>query len=120
MANSGQRIFYGWVIVSSFLVISTMVYGLTQSFGVFFKLLGANFGLTRAETSAIVSTQSIFGTLVAFAAGWALDKFGPRMIVLIIGASLGLALVLTSQTTAPWQLFMPHPDRVWVAPRCRG
>jgi len=60
MVNSEQKIFYGWIIVWSFLVISTVVYGLTQSFGVFFKLLGTSFGLTRAETSAIVSTQSIF------------------------------------------------------------
>ncbi|MFZ2798905.1 MAG: MFS transporter [Syntrophorhabdus sp.] len=108
MVNSEQKIFYGWIIVWSFLVISTVVYGLTQSFGVFFKLLGTSFGLTRAETSAIVSTQSIFGTIIAFVAGRTLDKFGPRIIVLIIGASMGLALILTSQTNASWQLFITY------------
>ncbi len=108
MRYSEQKIFYGWIITLSFLVIGTMVYGLTQSFGVFFKLLGADFGLTRAGTSAIVSTQSIFGTIIAFAAGRTLDKFGPRIIVLIIGASIGFALILTSQTNAPWQLFITY------------
>jgi len=108
MPNSERKIFYGWVLVVSFLVISTIVYGLNQSFGVFFKLLGADFRLTRAETSAIVSTQNIFGTIVAFTTGWALDKFGPRIIVLIIGVCSGLALVLTSQTGVPWQLFITY------------
>lgn len=108
MSNLRNRSFYGWAIVIAFLVIGTVMYGIQSSFGVFFKSIGGEFGLTRAATSAIFSVQNVFGSMISIAAGWAIDRYGPRIIILLIGLFAGLSLLLTSQTNATWQLFVTY------------
>jgi MFS family permease len=44
----------------------------------------------------------------SFFAGWAIDRYGPKVVVLLMGAFAGLSLVLTSQTNALWQLFLTY------------
>ena len=45
--------YYGWVLVVTFLTIGTVVYGVRYSFGVFFKPLEGEFELTRAVIDEI-------------------------------------------------------------------
>ena len=101
-----DRIFYGWVVVLAFFIIYTIFMGTSTSFGVFFKELATEFGLTRAATSAIFSSRMVLGSIFAILGGWALDRFGPKVVILIMGGLTGLSLILTSQTTATWQLFV--------------
>ena len=108
MPKSKDGLFYGWVMVAAFFVISTVIYGELTSFGVFFKTIGAEFGLNRTATSAIFSAQNLFGAVMSFVGGWAVDKYGPRISALFIGILIGLSLVLTSQTNAYWQLFITY------------
>jgi len=100
--------YYGWVVVASFLVIGAVMHGLNQSFGVFFKSIGNEFGVNRAATSTVVSVQNVFGSAISLVAGWSLDRFGPRIITLFMGFFVGLSLLLTSQTHALWQLFITY------------
>jgi len=79
--------------------------GTGTSFGVFFKELAFEFSLSRATTSAIFSVRMVLGSVSAVFIGWALDRFGPKIIVLIMGGLTGLSLILTGQTTATWQVF---------------
>jgi len=101
-------LFYGWVVVAIFLVTGITLYGIHFSFGVFFKSIESEFALTRAATSAILSANMLLAGLWSFFAGWALDKYGPRLVVMFMGLFTGLSLVLTSQTTAMWQLFFTY------------
>jgi len=103
-----DRLFYGWVVVIAFLVIGITLYGIHSSFGVFFKSIEGEFNLTRAATSAIVSTNMLLAGVSAFLAGWALDRYGPRIVILSMGLFTGLSLLLTSQTNSPWQLFITY------------
>ncbi len=103
-----DRLFYGWVVVAVFLVTSTVIWGMRYSFGVFFKSIESEFELTRAVTSAVYSTQMIFCAGFAILAGWALDKYGSRIILFLMGLFTGLGLILTSQTISLWQLFMTY------------
>lgn len=103
-----DKLFYGWVVVAAFFAIGTIMYGSQSSFGVFFKSIGGEFGLTRAATSAIFSAQNVFGSAIAILCGWAIDRYGPRIIAFLIGLFAGLSLLLTSQTNALWQLFITY------------
>jgi len=103
-----DRIFYGWVMVGAFFVVGAATWGLNNSFGVFFKSIESEFSLTRAATSTIVSLQAALGCIIAIIGGWALDRYGPRMLTLLLGLSTGLGLLLTSQTNALWQLFITY------------
>ena len=76
-----QRIFYGWVIAVTGLVISLIGLGARYSFGVFFKSLEAEFALTRGATSSIFSIYMLLCCVFAILGGWALDKYGPKKYV---------------------------------------
>ena len=75
-----ERVFYGWVVVVALLVLSFIMMGLISSFGVFFKSLEDTFGLTRAATSSIITARSVFSCVFAFLGGWAIDRYGPKIV----------------------------------------
>ncbi len=102
------RIFYGWVVVVSVIASSFIMMGVNSSFGVLFKSLEGTFDLTRATTSAILSGRMVFSCVFAFLGGWAIDRYGPRIVFSIMGFFIGLSLVLSSQTTSAWQLFITY------------
>ncbi len=101
-------VFYGWIIVAVFLVIQAVLMGIASSFTVFFKSIEAEFELTRTVTSAISSVSMILIPVSGFIGGWALDRYGPRVVLLFMGLLTGLSLVLTSRTGAVWQVFITY------------
>jgi len=90
-----RKIFYGWWIVLATNVICMLGFGTwLYSFGVFFKPMSAEFGWTRAMTSGAYSFRNIQGGIASPVAGWAVDRYGAR-IVIIIGAIIsGLSFCL--------------------------
>ena len=103
-----DKIFYGWVIVAAALVIFSVLTGVRFSFGVFFKSLQGEFDLTRAATSAVFSVYMVLSAIFSIVSGWALDRYGPRVVVCLMGLFIGLSLLITSQTNAFWQLFLSY------------
>ena len=103
-----ERLFYGWVVVASIFFIGTTIWGLRFSFGVFFKSIEAEFSLSRGATSGVFSVYMALASVFAILAGWALDRYGPRIIVLLMGIITGLSLLLTSQASALWQLYISY------------
>ncbi len=81
-----KKVFYGWWIVLATNLICLLGYGTwLYSFGVFFKPMASEFGWTRAMTAGAYSLRSIEGGIASPVVGWAVDKYGAR-IVIIIGA----------------------------------
>ena len=103
-----EKVFYGWVVVAAGLIISLISFGIRYSFGVFFKSIESEFDLTRAVTSGIFSVYMMLAAVFAVLGGWALDKYGPRRLILFIGIFTGLSLILTSQASAFWHLFISY------------
>jgi len=106
--NLKDKLFYGWVVVLSFLVIGIALYGIHFSFGLFFKSIESEFNLTRTATSAIVSANLVLAGISAFLAGLALDRYGPKTVILFMGLFTGISLLLTSQVNSYWQLFLTY------------
>ena len=103
-----DRIFYGWVIVAAALVIILVLVGIRFSFGVFFKSLEAEFELTRAATSSIFSAYMVLAAVFGIVNGWALDRYGPKRILSLMGLFTGLGLFITGLTSSLWQLFLSY------------
>jgi OFA family oxalate/formate antiporter-like MFS transporter len=103
-----DRIFYGWIVVLAIIVSNFVMMGVTSSFGVFFKSFENAFGLTRATTSAILSGRMVFSCVFAFAGGWAIDRYGPRIVFSVMGFFIGVSFILTGLTNAAWQLFITY------------
>lgn len=74
----------------------------------FLKSIEAEFNITRAAASGIFSVYMLLCVLIAMLGGWALDKYGPRIIGLVMGTFTGLSLLLTSQVAASWQLLVTY------------
>jgi MFS family permease len=108
-ATPARRTFYyGWVIVAASAVIMFMHAGIMYSYGVFFKHLIADFGWSRAATSGVHSVFMIFHGGLAIAVGWLVDRTGPARVMASCAFIAGLGLVLTSQITELWQLYITY------------
>jgi len=103
-----DKLFYGWVVVIAFFIINIIVQGTRHSFGVFFKSLASEFGLTRAETSGVYSVYMLLCCMFCFVSGWGADKFSLRKLISLMGLFMGLSLILTSQAQSLWQLFVVY------------
>ena len=103
-----NRVFYGWFVIADLLLIVSIIFGVRFCYGVFFKSIAAEFQLSRLTTSAIFSTYMVIGCIFAILGGWALDRYGPRVVLFLMGLFTGLSLILTSLTNATWQLFFSY------------
>lgn len=108
MPNKQGGIFYGWWVLVAGVVINCVILGARYSFGVFFKSLEGEFDLSRAATSGIFSVYMLLCGVIAVTGGWALDKYGPKRVLLVSGVFTGLSLLLSSQATAAWQLLLSY------------
>lgn len=91
-----ERFYYGWVVLAACLIIVMIGYGIRFSFGVFFKSLEQDFGLTRALTSGVFSVYMLLGGVFAILGGWAADRYGAKIVGILMGFFISLSLSLTS------------------------
>jgi MFS family permease len=90
-----KKIFYGWWIVLATQTICMIGYGTwLYSFGVFFKPMASEFGWTRAMTAGAYSLRSIEGGIASPIVGWAVDKYGARVVIVIGAIISGLSFVM--------------------------
>ena len=104
--DSQSGFYYGWVIVAICTVSLILSAGVMYSYGVFFKHLAASFEWTRAVTSGVYSTLFLFHGAFAMPMGWLVDRAGPMKTLMLCGFITGIGLILTSQITAPWQIYI--------------
>ena len=108
LSRKKDNIFYGWIIVAASVIIACVLNGIRYSFGVFFKSLEAEFEIPRTVTSSIFSVYMIMFAVFAIAVGWALDRYGPRLLISLMALFTGLSLLLTSQANILWQVFFTY------------
>ncbi|MCG6534167.1 MAG: MFS transporter [Syntrophales bacterium LBB04] len=100
------RFFYGYIIVLCSFLILMIAWGAQYSFGVFFKPMLKEFGFSRAVLSGAYSTNLIIQAIACIFTGKLSDKYGPRLVVTVCGACLGISYLLMSQTQELWQIYI--------------
>ena len=104
-----KGLYYGWIIVGALLLIGVAGLGVARgSFGVVLGSLQDEFGWSRASTSGIFSAYMFLCPVFGILGGWVVDRYGPRKVFIAVGSFTGLGLLLTSQVTAPWHLFLTY------------
>ena len=95
------RIFYGWYIVTAGMLI-TMIHGAlyVYGFGAFFVHFQQAFNASRAQIGLVLGLARLEGGLVAPLAGFLVDKYGPRKLMLFGLTLLGLGFILLSQVNS--------------------
>ncbi|MCL0043306.1 MFS transporter, partial [Dehalococcoidia bacterium] len=101
-----QKVFYGWYIVASGLVITVLQGGLyVYGFGAFYTPFLNSFGATRAQIAGVLSLTRLEGGLIAPVAGFLIDKYGPRRLMLFGLSMMGLGFVLLSRANSLLMLY---------------
>ena len=102
-----RKLFYGWWIVAISLVILLITLGLGYwCFGVFFKPLITEFGLSRGTLSGAMSIFLLAWGLASPAVGRLTDHYGPQRLIILGAIALGTSFCLLSLITAAWQLYL--------------
>lgn len=93
------------ILVACFLIQAIGV-GTLVAFGVFFTSFADEFGWSRATISAASSFALFLSGLTAILIGRLNDLYGPQNLMRGAAVFLGAGVILTSQTTALWQLYI--------------
>ena len=110
----GIKIFYGWYIVAASLLIIMLDGLLLYSFGVFLPYLNDEFGMSRAEGSAIFSFRALVLAPAFIIAGRLIDKFDPRAVIFGGGVIAAIGMIATGFMTKPWELYLTYGFLVGV------
>lgn len=108
----------GWRVVAVAFTAMFTTFGIAYSFGAFLLPVSDELGSGRGATAAVFSltTLAFFG--LGGLSGPAVDRFGPRRVVLVGAAALGLGLLLTSRASSLWQAYLGHGLGVGLAVAC--
>ena len=98
--------FYGWVVLGAAFAIIALSIGTLFTLGVFLKPIEESMGWSRSSIGAVGLLNWFVMGLGGVVAGYLSDRFGTRVVVLVGGALLGLGLVLSSQVSEAWQLYV--------------
>ncbi len=101
-----KKVFYGWWIVSAAAVLhfiggGTFYYGFTT----FFNPIRQTFGWTAAATAGAFALQRLEAGILGPAAGYLVDKLGPRKLMVSGWAVTGLGFFLMSRTDSLWTFY---------------
>jgi MFS family permease len=95
-----MKLYYGWVIVSAGLIMTSIGMGSMMSLGVFMQPISLDMGWSRSGISVAAVLNFLAMGLGSFAWGSLSDRFGTRAIVLSGGLLLGSALLAASRASS--------------------
>jgi len=105
-ASKIPHIFYGYIIVFVAFFVMPVAMSPQGTYGLFFIPMSTELNWTRAMTSGAFSIHIILVGLFSIGVGRLNDKLGPRVVITICGAFLGLGFLLISRISALWQLYL--------------
>ncbi len=108
------RPFSGWWVVAGAFICMLTGYAVAYSFAPFFLSLETEFGARRGETALVFSICAFLYFMLGFPAGLIADRVGPRPVVIGGLLLVALGLVLASQATTLWQVYLGYSVGVGV------
>ncbi len=107
MKTDRPRYFYGWKIVgAAFLSRFSFASGNASVLGLFFTPLNSEFGWSRTAISVVLSMARLFEGLTSPLLGPIIDRYGPRVPMVIGGIVLSLGFLGLSLIGNLWQFYL--------------
>lgn len=100
------KLYYGYIVAAVAGVLQIIMWGLFNTYGVFFLPMHDEFGWSRAAISGARSFSMLVWGFISIILGGLNDRYGPRIIMAICGCFLGAGYFLMSQVSTLWQLYM--------------
>lgn len=108
----------GWGVVAVAFVSMYTVFGVAYSFGAFFEPMAEEFGASPGATSAVFSITAFLYFLLGSVSGMAVDRYGPRRVLLTGAVAMGGGLVLTGQVESLWLGYLTYGFGVGIGVAC--
>lgn len=102
--STNRKLYYGWVVVWVVFAALLVSAGVRAAPTVLINPLESEFGWGRAAISAAVSIGLLLYGLSGPAAGWLMDRFGPKPLTLFGLGLIGLSTLMGAAMTELWQL----------------
>jgi MFS family permease len=108
MIKKRFNIFYGWYVIAAATILMATCFGIMYSFSVYFVPLQSEFSWDRSATSGAFSLYLLLVGFFSIAGGKAVDRLGPRRVLVPMTLITGASLVLTSQVKVIWQFYVTY------------
>lgn len=96
-----------YILVTAFFSLFALVGFAYYGLPFFYDFMVNEFGYSRAEvTSGYAVGKLIVAPLFGFIAGWMIDRYGPRRLMMLGAVLMGLALVGLSYSSSLWMFYM--------------
>jgi MFS family permease len=94
------KFFYGYVILGLCFINMVVMRGVNGAFGVYYLALLEEFGWSRSDGASIASINFVVYALAAPVVGFAFDRLGPRLLMPLGAALVGVGFLLSSFSTS--------------------
>lgn len=91
-----------WLVVVATFLSTFTVFGIAYSFGAFFDSMAEDFGTGKGATALMFSITTAWYFGLGLVSGRAGDRFGPRPLLVVGAAALGVGLLATSRVSSIW------------------
>jgi MFS family permease len=102
----GHKIYYGWIVVGVTVMALLISSGIRSAPGVLIVPLENDMAWGRTLIATAVSVGLLLFGFAGPLAGWLVDRFGPRNVMLIGLSLTAVSMVLSSLMQAPWQMMI--------------
>jgi len=102
------KFFYGYVILGLCFINMVVMRGVNGAFGVYYLALLEEFGWSRSDGASIASINFVVYALAAPVVGLVFDRLGPRLLMPLGAALVGLGFLLSSFSTSLLQLHFSY------------
>ena len=117
-AASGLDSRRAWTVAGAAFAAMFVAFGIAYSYGAFLEDLRAEFGASRAIGAVFFSLTSLLYFGLGAISGPALDRFGPRRVLLVGAAALALGLVATARAGSLGVALLAYGLGVGIAVAC--
>ena len=95
-----------------------VVFGVAYSFGAFFESMSDEFGAGSAATSAVFSLTAFCYYLLGLVSGRAMDRFGPKPLLVVAAVAMLVGLSLTAAVDRLWLGYVTYGPGVGIGVAC--
>lgn len=107
-----------WVVVGAAFLSTFTVFGIAYSFGAFFDSMADDFGTGKGATAFMFSITTALYFGLGVVSGKAADRYGPRPVLIVGAASLGIGLIATSRVESIWWGYATYGIGAGIAVAC--
>lgn len=103
-----SHFFYGYVILALCFANMVVMRGVNGAFGVYYLALLEEFSWSRSDGASIASINYVVYALAAPVVGLAFDRLGPRLLMPLGAALVGIGMMLSSVANSLFGLYFSY------------